>query len=144
MLQALQLAQRLGEPIDHLVSVRARQADAQQRFAPRNGRGADARDQQTSLAQQACHPHCFLGPADHEGNDLAAGRTDPPSLRQQPLAQPLGTLQQSGSPARLGAHEKDVAVYRMESGGIELLKRIYYFAKRIARTVGSITEEPEG
>jgi phosphate:Na+ symporter len=46
--------------------------------------------------------------------------------------------------ARLTSDEKDVAVYRFESETVELLKRIYYFAKRIAKTVGRITEEPAG
>jgi phosphate:Na+ symporter len=37
---------------------------------------------------------------------------------------------------RLGAaDDKDVAVYRFESETVELLKRIYYFAKRMAKTV---------
>ena len=45
--------------------------------------------------------------------------------------------------ARLAVVEKDVAVYRLESEAIELLKRIYYFAKRIAKTVGRITDESE-
>jgi phosphate:Na+ symporter len=37
---------------------------------------------------------------------------------------------------RLGrAAEKDVAVYRFESETLELLKRIYYFAKRMAKTI---------
>jgi phosphate:Na+ symporter len=37
---------------------------------------------------------------------------------------------------RLGrATEKDVAVYRFESETLELLKRIYYFAKRMAKTI---------
>ena len=39
--------------------------------------------------------------------------------------------------------EKDVAVYRYESDLIELLKRIYYFVKRIAKTVAEIEEPPD-
>jgi phosphate:Na+ symporter len=41
------------------------------------------------------------------------------------------------------AGEKDVAVYRLESEALEIMKRIYYFAKRIAKTAARITEEPE-
>jgi phosphate:Na+ symporter len=41
------------------------------------------------------------------------------------------------------ADQKDVAVYRFESEALELLKRIYYFAKRIAKTAARMTEEPE-
>jgi phosphate:Na+ symporter len=74
-----------------------------------------------------------------ESDDVKAGRVVALKTEVGEDADRLG----SHLAARLGSHEKDVAVYRMESGVIELLKRIYYFAKRIAKTVGRITEEPE-
>ena len=43
----------------------------------------------------------------------------------------------------ISGDQKDVAVYRLEAEALELLKRIYYFAKRIAKTAARMTEEPE-
>ena len=43
--------------------------------------------------------------------------------------------------SRLGRESRGLQASE-ESEAIELLKRIYYFAKRIAKTVGRITDEP--